>query len=174
MTLPIPSLVFNDGELTNEAAWYARVFTPINTIYAAQQAQGAWVSYTPTLTATTTNPSIGTGATAVGRYTQIGKLICYYGKIILGTSASAGTGNWVLDLPVTAATTVASPRIGYWTVTQTTAGNGMFVAFAATSTTMQSRYPASWPLGASTVVSNSTGTWASGSELNWQVFYEAA
>jgi len=35
MTLPIPSNVFVDGELTNEASWYARVFTPINTIYAS-------------------------------------------------------------------------------------------------------------------------------------------
>jgi hypothetical protein len=38
VTLPIPSNVFADGELTNEASWYARIFSAINTIY--QQAAG--------------------------------------------------------------------------------------------------------------------------------------
>jgi hypothetical protein len=37
MTLPIPSNVFADGELVTEASLYARVFTPINTIYAQLQ-----------------------------------------------------------------------------------------------------------------------------------------
>lgn len=37
MTLPIPSNVFVDGELVTEAALFARVFTPINTLYAQLQ-----------------------------------------------------------------------------------------------------------------------------------------
>jgi hypothetical protein len=38
VTLPISSSVFADGELVTEASLYARVFTPINTIYAQLQA----------------------------------------------------------------------------------------------------------------------------------------
>jgi len=34
MTLPILSNVFADNELVNEASLYARIFTPINTIYS--------------------------------------------------------------------------------------------------------------------------------------------
>lgn len=43
MTLPIPSNVFNDGELTNEASWYARVFTPINNVYAQALSHGGFL-----------------------------------------------------------------------------------------------------------------------------------
>lgn len=38
MTLPIPSNVFADGELVDEASLYARLFTPINTMYATLSA----------------------------------------------------------------------------------------------------------------------------------------
>lgn len=38
MTLPIPANVFADGELTNEASWYARIFSAINSMYTTLSA----------------------------------------------------------------------------------------------------------------------------------------
>jgi hypothetical protein len=38
MTLPIPSNVFADGELTNELSWYTRIFSAINTMYGTLSA----------------------------------------------------------------------------------------------------------------------------------------
>jgi hypothetical protein len=52
MTLPIPANVFADGELVTEAALYARVFTPINTLYAQQLADEA--NATPEVASTAT------------------------------------------------------------------------------------------------------------------------
>jgi hypothetical protein len=37
VTLPIPSTVFVDGQLVDEAGLYANVFTPINVLYAQLQ-----------------------------------------------------------------------------------------------------------------------------------------
>ena len=62
---------------------------------------GAWTGYTPTLTASTTNPTLGTGGSASGRYSQIGKIVFGYGALIFGTSGvAAGTGTYYVSLPV--------------------------------------------------------------------------
>lgn len=61
----------------------------------------AWdTSHVPTLTATGTNPTIGTGPTLLCRWTKEGTLatVAYY--VAFGTSGSAaGTGTYELDLP---------------------------------------------------------------------------
>jgi hypothetical protein len=54
---------------------------------------GAWTSYTPTYT----NFSLGNG-TVSSNYCQIGKVMFYAGKVILG-STSTVTGNIVVSLP---------------------------------------------------------------------------
>lgn len=59
--------------------------------------QAAWTSYSPALTASTTNP---TGYTANGRYLQIGKFISVRVQIIMG--AAAGTGSYAVSLPTAA------------------------------------------------------------------------
>lgn len=58
-------------------------------------------TYTPVLTASTTNPTMGTGATAEGRYTIFGGKWCIVrGTIQFGTSgAAAGTGQYLISLP---------------------------------------------------------------------------
>jgi len=43
VTLPIPSNVFTDTQLIDEALLYANVFVPINTIYAQLQQQGGFL-----------------------------------------------------------------------------------------------------------------------------------
>jgi hypothetical protein len=69
----------------------------LNTIGAA------WESWTPALTASTTNPNLGTTGTSVGRYARINKTI--FGNAIFtfnGTGIAAGTGFYFCSLPITA------------------------------------------------------------------------
>ena len=69
---------------------------------------GAWQSYTPTWTASTTNPSIGNGS-IVGRYLQIGKTCWFRAYLQFGTTTTAGSGNYSVGLPV-ASVTIASDQ----------------------------------------------------------------
>lgn len=74
---------------------------------------GAWVplgqmittTVTPSLTASTTNPTLGSGNTATARYTLWnGKMCTYWGYIQFGTtSVNAGSGQYFISLPFAAA-----------------------------------------------------------------------
>lgn len=74
---------------------------------------GSWVplgqivdgTYTPALTAATTNPTLGTGSTATARYTlRNGKWCDVCGIIAFGSSgAAAGSGQYFISLPFTTA-----------------------------------------------------------------------
>jgi hypothetical protein len=67
------------------------------------QIGAAWETWTPALTASTTNPTLGTGSTASGRYGRIQKTV--FGQLLIqfGTSGTAaGTGFYFVSLPVTA------------------------------------------------------------------------
>lgn len=67
---------------------------------ALLQNPGSWTSYTPVLTASTTNPSIGDG-TVIGKYCQLGKIVFAHIRIFFGSSGvSAGTGTYYISLPV--------------------------------------------------------------------------
>ena len=64
---------------------------------------GAWTSWSPALTATTTNPNIGTTGSALGHYVQVGKTVWFNAVIQTGGSSIAGgTGDYRLSIPVTA------------------------------------------------------------------------
>ncbi|MFC4034534.1 hypothetical protein ACFO3J_24100 [Streptomyces polygonati] len=66
---------------------------------SAWVAQGDWVTYTPTWTAATTNPTLGGGATLTGRYSLVGKLCT--AKIELATSSNTlfGSGVYAWAIP---------------------------------------------------------------------------
>jgi len=71
----------------------------------------AWETWTPALTASTTNPTLGTGSTTSGRYGRINKTV--FGQLLIqfGTSgAAAGTGFYFVSLPVTAQ--ASGPTVG--------------------------------------------------------------
>lgn len=62
---------------------------------------GVWSTYTPVLTADTTNPSLGSVPTVVGRYAQFGKTVVWMASFITGgTGISAGSGSYHISLPV--------------------------------------------------------------------------
>lgn len=59
----------------------------------------AWIDYTPSWTASVTNPSLGNGAIA-GRYTRIGNLVTAQGIIIPGSTTTYGSGAYYISLPI--------------------------------------------------------------------------
>lgn len=72
-------------------------------VFIAGSVVGEWTSYTPVLTASTTNPTLGTGSTVIGSYVQIKNVVIYRFYIGFGTSGvNAGSGFYYVSLPVTA------------------------------------------------------------------------
>ncbi len=92
---------------------------------------GAWTTYTPALTATTTNPTLGTtGKIATGRYFRIGKLIMAQFRIqfasIVG-EINKGSGAYRISLPVPC-TSFANTNgivVGYGHIFDASEGGGL-------------------------------------------------
>ena len=83
MTLPIASNVFADGELTNEASWYTRIFSAINTLYAVVGTDSGW--QVPTLG----NSWVNFGAPyQVARYRKVSGWVSLEGSIKNGTTST--------------------------------------------------------------------------------------
>lgn len=64
--------------------------------------------YTPELTASTTNPDLGTGATTSGMYTIIGDQVVYRFFIQFGTGSSAGDGQYRISAPTSITSQISS------------------------------------------------------------------
>ena len=63
----------------------------------------AYETWTPTLTASTTNPTLGTGSSQTGRYGRVNKSVYGQGQISFGTAGvAAGNGFYYISIPVTA------------------------------------------------------------------------
>jgi len=71
---------------------------------------GGFTAYTPTWTATTTNPVLGNG-TIVGGYRRIGDVVDFYFILTMGSTTTFGTGSWRFTLPV--AVSDANNNYGY-------------------------------------------------------------
>jgi hypothetical protein len=75
----------------------------ILTAATMNQIGAEWETWTPALTAATTNPTLGTGGTTNGRYGRIQKVVIGLGFIQFGTAGTAaGSGLYYVSLPVTA------------------------------------------------------------------------
>jgi len=82
---------------------------------------GAWQTYTPAFTASTTNPNLGSGGALEGRYVRQGNLITWQASVGTGgTGVTAGAGEYRITLPV-------APRI--WSQNFMSIGSGW--AYAA-------------------------------------------
>lgn len=58
-----------------------------------------WGTYTPALTATSSNPTLGTGPAQVGRWRRHGTHATVAIYLAFGTSAAAGSGTYEISLP---------------------------------------------------------------------------
>jgi len=137
--------------------------------------QGAYASHTPTLTAATTNPTLGSGSSATGRYSQIGKHVHYYGQITFGSSGvNAGSGEYWISLPVNASTAITNAKVmGSVLLYDSTSGTPFLVALGYYSTTSVFRIALS-ALATLTASDAAPWTWAASDAIIFDLNYEAA
>jgi hypothetical protein len=84
-----------------------------------------WSSYTPSFTATSGTPAMGTGGGLFGRYKQFGKIVHLNIYGLFGTAAVVfGTGSWFWTLPVAASSINNMKKIGSAYLNDTSAGGG--------------------------------------------------
>jgi hypothetical protein len=85
--------------------WTAQGITSGAVLPAAtlQSIGAVWETYTPTLTASTTNPNIGTTGIASGRYARVNKIVVGQASFTFnGAGIAAGLGFYFCSLPITA------------------------------------------------------------------------
>ena len=132
----------------------------------------AWSTYTPTLTATVSNPNMGSGATRQGRYIRYGRTVTVEVILIFGSGMSAGSGFYEISLPVTARTQANGRRTGS-AYTWDNSGSGDFadgVAFINSGATDRVRLS----IDSSVVGHNAPWAWAANDEIGLTITYEAA
>jgi hypothetical protein len=172
MTYPAAAITtpdFTNLALVDATTMDAKIATRFNALLTMM----TFSTFTPSpaLTAGTTNPTLGTGSVVTGRYMQMGKLVLGFIYIQFGTSGTnAGSGNYMITLPVTSATPSQVQSIGHGRIT--TAGTQKFAQLClnATNTTFI-RYEG----GGTTNASNtSPGAWTANDLLFFNFQYEAA
>jgi len=89
---------------------------------------GTWTSYTPSWTATTTNPVLGNGSLA-GRYSRVGAMVEFAIKVTAGSTTTFGSGPWSFSLPFAAASVI--DMIGNVMVGDSSAGTSGYSSGAA-------------------------------------------
>ena len=130
----------------------------------------AWTSYTPTLTASTTNP---TGWTQTGYYMQVGKLVVAKFVVTAGASFTAGSGTYQIRLPVNANLTVGDLEVCFLRINWS-GGSGYGHAYLVTGQPTYIRMGYRSSLTALANITNAApGTWASGSFIRGTIVYEA-
>lgn len=100
---------------------------------------GQWVAYTPTITASTTNPGLGAGGAIAGAYATLngGKTVVWRVRIDSGTSPTAGSGTYRISLPVAP----AASAVGLGTVFITDAITTGAVTYDGTGANMYGTNP---------------------------------
>lgn len=131
---------------------------------------GAFTSWTPVLTASTTNPTLGTGSTASGSYKQISKLVIAQFNLTFGTSGvNAGSGFYRCSIP----TGTIKDFIGgiIYAYDTSTGQRQQAYVVPASSTTFEFQYSA-----ASNPAFSSTApwTWAASDFIRGYLIYEAS
>lgn len=134
---------------------------------------GAWTSYTPTLSASTTNPTLGTGSIRNGSFTQLGKVVIVNANVVFGTSGTnAGSGTYRISLPITAKTLTGGYHVGSAFGNDTSANNGVNGVARVGST---SGYDKAEMMLQDVLVTNSNPiAWGVSDILSITIIYEAA
>ena len=126
-----------------------------------------WQSYTPTWTASTTNPSIGNG-TLSGRYIQIGKLVYCQFKMVAGSTTTFGSGEWRFSYPISPNTSYIDLQVGSSLLADAGVGyySGVTRYGGATFMTII--------VGGVAIHASAPFTWTNGDLLTVNIIYEAA
>lgn len=62
---------------------------------------GRWIGWTPSWTASTSNPALGNGV-LTGRYRRVGNTVFFTLLLVAGSTTTFGTGFWQFSLPAEA------------------------------------------------------------------------
>lgn len=152
-------------------------------VLRSRSTDGIFGLYTPTLTGSVTNPTLGTGSSTSGKWCRIGDFVFATGDIRFGTAGTAaGSGNYQISLPFRAATPnkVTTDSVeGHWRATTAIAGgtswNTNDILIQAGASIMTAKYSATYPTGADTFVTATTPyAWAANHRISFTVMYEAA
>ncbi len=138
----------------------------LNTIGAA------WESWTPVLSASVTNPNLGTTSTKDGKYCRINKTIIAQANFTFnGTGITAGAGFYKCSLPFPAI--AAAPTVGSVVAIDVSTFASTVNIVGLDTTTLAIGYGTG---GASLAASiqATTYVWAAGDILRWFMIYEAA
>ena len=137
-----------------------------------QSIGAAWETWTPALTASTTNPTLGTGSTATGRYGRINKTVFGNCRVFFGTAgANAGSGFYFVSLPITAQA-AGNLVAGSGYVKDASTGLVRHVSVAIDSTSRVGLYLEDQINYA--VSSTNPWTWAASDQIQFSFEYEAA
>lgn len=114
-----------------------------------------WQDYTPSLTASTTDPTLN--GTAAGRYCKMGRTVIGWALIQFGSSGiNAGSGSYRVSLPDTAAAVTYTTHVGGATLYDNSSGTWdqaeAYLRPTTGTTNMQFTYEA-------TSLVNNTGPW---------------
>lgn len=139
--------------------------------------QGVWTSYTPVLTAATTNPTIGNGS-IIGRYYTVGRTVFFAMEFVFGSTSTAGSGAWSFSLvPGRNVGNNAGTPVFVASCNGSVAGNRFHAdgTLAPTASTFQMFAPTATGNCALTNVSQTVmgGAWANGNFIRVTGMYEA-
>jgi hypothetical protein len=145
----------------------------INLLYPFTSSTLAWdATYTPTLSGGWANGN-GVWTTA---YTQVGKIVHYRGKFVVGTTTTKGT-NLNISLPGTAATNASgttSTSPGFATVAGVNTALLWGYISGTTTMTMFALDASATYLRRSGIDASTPGVWATSDQFNFSISYEAA
>lgn len=137
----------------------------------AGQIGGAWIAYTPTLTASTTNPNVGASGTVEGYYQQVGKTVNFRGNIVFsGAGLTAGSGTYTVALPVTPKDASATMPVGHLFLRD--ASTAMKLGGIITATGLLQIYNSTTNHGG--VTNSAPWAWTTDDSLSFSGTYEAA
>jgi hypothetical protein len=117
---------------------------------------GAWTTYTPAITGSVSNPTLGSGSQQLGRSTQLGKvLIANFNIAVGGAGYTNGSGIVRISLPANANAA--------WAATNLVGGEGWFFDSSAGSI-----YLLSWEVGATVGIAEARWNAAGGASTGFQ------
>lgn len=120
--------------------------------------QGDWLDYTPTWTASTTNPTLGNGTLNV-KYYQRGKEVQFEFFLAIGSTTNIGSGTYTFTFPFT----INGSQIGFFPGMVLDSGTTRYAALAVPSST--TTFTVGVHGSGTDVAHNSPMTWATGDQL---------
>lgn len=139
-------------------------------------ALGAWTSYTPTLTAVTTNPTLGS-STVSGRYKLLDAntgIVVVKMVVTTGGAWNAGNGEWKFSLPSGWTASANLENVGSVHILDSGTARFSGVCMVQPGATVIYPIPIGDSTGDRTLKHNNPVTWATNDQIDLQITVELA